>query len=97
MARALIGTVRSLGQKPCPRCLVQKCDIHYMGTPGDAALRSSQPRRDSDDRQELVKSAQRIIFEEGYALGSDKVELLLKPDSLVPTQVRGLLDLKTPT
>jgi hypothetical protein len=96
IARALIGTVRPLGQKPCPRCLVRKCDIHQMGTPEDTALRISQPRRDSDDRQKLVKSAQHIILEEGYAVASDKVEYLLKPDSLLPTQVRGLLDHRNP-
>jgi hypothetical protein len=56
-----------------------------MGTQND--FRSSLPRRDDQTRQKLVQTAIAQVIKEGYAVGSDRVEDLLKEDSMLPVQV----------
>jgi hypothetical protein len=44
---------------------------------------------DDDARQDLVRDARRLIYGKGYAVTSERVEALLFPTSLVPTEVRA--------
>jgi hypothetical protein len=45
--RVLLSSIKFLGQRPCPRCLVQKTDIHMMGMALDMKHRVTQERTDS--------------------------------------------------
>jgi hypothetical protein len=86
--RVLIATLRDMGMCPCPRCKIAKEDIPNLGTPADTAVRVEQVRRDDTARREKVSKARKLIYEDGYVVNSAKVEELLKPESLVPTEVR---------
>ena len=44
-------------------------------------------RRDTAERREKIFSACRLIYEEQYVVDTPQVEALLKPESLVPTEV----------
>jgi hypothetical protein len=79
--------IRSLGDYPCPRCLVALTDVHNMGTPHDLALREEQRRKDDTERRRKIDSARKIIFKQNYSVNTDEVEKLLKPTSLVPSRV----------
>ena len=61
-----------------------------MGTEADTQLRDDLKRRDINELREKVDTAHKIIYKDGYAVNSDRVERLLKPESLVPTKVRAL-------
>jgi hypothetical protein len=69
--------------------MVKKCDLHQMGTQDD--LRHSQPRRDDQARKKLLNAAIGKIMDEGYAVGGDHVEDLLRETSMLPVQVRSLI------
>lgn len=59
-----------------------------MGTAEDRLLRESARRVDNEERKKKVKEARKLILRNNYAVGTDKVELLLKPTSLTPSKVR---------
>lgn len=61
-----------------------------MGQPADMKQRTEQKRQDTEERQRRIDEARQIIYELGYAVGSDQVEALLKDKSWVPTEVRLL-------
>jgi hypothetical protein len=84
----MIATVKSGGLCPCPRCLVEQAKLDPLGRIENAASRASNIRVDTDIRQKLVKSARDFIYKDGYAVKYKKVNELLKPTSLVPTEVR---------
>ena len=44
-------------------------------------------RCDTAGRREKISSARRLIYEEQYVVDTPQVEVLLKPESLVPTVV----------
>ena len=48
--------------------------------------------RDDKRRQEAVEAARELIYNDGYAVNSAKVEALLSSESLVPTRVSWLVD-----
>jgi hypothetical protein len=58
-----------------------------MGTEADRAIRAQQHRQDDDARKAKIKEARRIIYEEHLSVNTNRVEELLKPTSLVPTNV----------
>ena len=58
-----------------------------LGTPEDQQRRKRLKRIDSEARNSLVTQARSIIYTEGLAVNSDRVELLLKPYSYAPTAV----------
>jgi C4-type Zn-finger protein len=76
-----------MGECPCPRCKIKKRDIWKLGTPEDMASRVELKREDDARRQEVVQSARKLIYEDGYVVNSKAVEDILKPESLVPTVV----------
>lgn len=49
--------------------------------------RVSLARVDDDDRKHGTQLARRLIYEKNYAVNSEAVERILKPQSLVPTSV----------
>lgn len=83
----LLATLRDNGACPCPRCLIQKSDTDGLGTRADREIRTTQQRIDNRTRQDAVKLAKRLIGK-GLGVESSAVERLLKPESLVPTEVR---------
>jgi hypothetical protein len=44
-------------------------------------------RVDDRDRQAVVSDARKKIYDEGYVVGSVKVESILKPRSMLPVEV----------
>ena len=79
-----------MGLCPCPRCLVEKKDIHLLGTAQDMRTRTYKLRADDDTRRQKVVEARKRMYEDGRVVGSVAVEELLKEESLVPTTVSRL-------
>jgi len=67
-------------------------EIPNLGTTKDRQVRLEQQRLDSAKRQTLVRDARKKLYEEGYAVDGEKVDGLLKDESLVPTEVRTTTD-----
>ena len=89
MSRVLLSSIRSLGNLPCPRCLVEKIKICAMGAVHDMKQRLECRRLvGSDSRwREKVEMTREFIFKKGYAVNSQAVEHVLAATSLVPTRV----------
>jgi hypothetical protein len=85
----LVAALRDMGKCPCPRCQVEKKDIHLMGLSEDMAKRAANLRVDDADRRSRVEQAHQLIYESGLGVTSTAVEEQLKGLSLVPTKVRG--------
>jgi hypothetical protein len=73
--------------RPCPRCLIPKAEFPNLGIPEDQRRRKRLKRIDDNARNNLVAQARSIIYTEGLAVNSGRVELLLKPHSYTPTAV----------
>ncbi|KIY66228.1 hypothetical protein CYLTODRAFT_355360 [Cylindrobasidium torrendii FP15055 ss-10] len=84
--KVLIATLRDMGRCPCTRCEIRIEEICNMGSPEDRAIRVERERRVTQDFLNATKAARHHIYEEGYAVGSDKVEALLQSHSWVPTE-----------
>jgi hypothetical protein len=54
-------------------------------------------RIDSKERQTMVSDARKKIHEEGYVVGSTKVESILKPQSMLPVEVSSRFIFILPT
>ena len=76
--------MRNNGGAPCHRCLVKKTHLFQLGAPADTE-RTHQRRNASQEQSDVIE-AQKFI-QNGYAVSSDKVEDVLKWQSLVPRQV----------
>ena len=84
--RIRIATIRDKGDRPCPRCLIDKLDIPKIGQVRDSRTRISKARTYAGD---LVRQARDFIYRLGLGVKSAAVERVLKQDSWVPTLVRG--------
>ncbi|KDQ13654.1 hypothetical protein BOTBODRAFT_90697, partial [Botryobasidium botryosum FD-172 SS1] len=85
--KVLLATLRNNGACPCPRCLVDKSDIHRMGMLSDQRCRTLYQRRDNQERRTRVKKARDLIYGRMRRLvGSSKVEDIMKQRSEVPTE-----------
>jgi hypothetical protein len=62
-------------------------NMHLIGTKRDAKQREALARVDNASRQIKVSNARQLIYESNFAVDSAAVERLLKPESLVPTEV----------
>ncbi|KAJ3508461.1 hypothetical protein NMY22_g16610 [Coprinellus aureogranulatus] len=60
--------------------------VPAMGLPNDRQIRSSLLRVDNAERQAKISQARKLIYLQNYSVNSKKVEAILKPTSLVPTQ-----------
>jgi hypothetical protein len=82
--RALLATIRNNGDHPCPRCLIQKADIHKMGQLLDKRNRLTAARSYIGD---VIRTARSFIYKLGLNVASAAVERLLFINSWVPTLV----------
>ncbi|KAG1807920.1 hypothetical protein EV424DRAFT_1543645 [Suillus variegatus] len=82
--KVLVATIRQLGGCPCPRCLIPKNRLHNLGMPHDGQQRITL-LRSSEERDQLVTTARKIIYDKNYGVDSTAVENILKPCSWVPT------------
>jgi hypothetical protein len=85
--RVLLATIRAKGSCPCPRCLLPLSLVQNLGTVRDRRHRVIHARVDDEDRRNKVDSARDYIYKQHYAVDSEKVEDLLKTESLVPIAV----------
>ena len=85
--RVLLSTIKNNADHPCPRCLVQKINTIKMGTRLDMRNRLTNIRIDDHVRQTTVKTARRLVFEEGIPLGSERLKTVLGKYSGIPTHV----------
>lgn len=85
--RVLLASIRYLGTHPCPRCLVEKCDIRKFGSKADLKRREKLVRIDDGPRQFDVETARKLIYTQGIPVNSDRITAILGPKSLVPTRV----------
>src|SRR5438445_298165 len=95
----LMSCLRYLALCPCPWCLLLKSKISLIGSKTDTKMHVILVRKDSKAK---VEKAQQLIFEKGIAITSKKIEEMLQPQSLTPTQVstrllRINLELMVPT
>jgi hypothetical protein len=67
--------------------LILKSKIPLIGSKTDVKQRLNLVRVDSEERQRDVEDARRLMFEKGVNITSEKVEKILRPESLVPTRV----------
>lgn len=91
--RALIATIRDMGDCPCPQCTIKKTDIGNVLSKADIRARQRLVRKDDRIRRDKIDKARDIIYTHGYAVNSERVEELLKDESWVPTKVRVSLNL----
>lgn len=85
--KVLLLLIRDMGNCPCPRCLVKKSAICALGTPADMKQRQDGKRVDSCALHMKIAKARKLIYQQGYVVNSKLVDDLLKPESLVPTEV----------
>ncbi len=81
-----------MGNCPCPRCLVPKQSIHLLGTQDDRDQRKTLIRVDDSSHRKTISSARKHIYQKQRPVDSVLVQRLLKPQSLVPTNVAHLLN-----
>jgi hypothetical protein len=86
MSRVLLATIKNLGQRPCPRCLILKKDIPDVGTPRDTQRRQ-RFRSDNKRKRQDVEDARKLIYQEGRLIQHKKVQDILGKQSTVPTRV----------
>ena len=87
--RVLLATIRDMGDRPCPRCLVPKDKLDLMGTLVDKGYRIGQGVRVYF--KNIVEKARQLIYRKAKGITSVAVENLLKETSSVPTIVRCIL------
>ena len=85
--RALLATIKNLGQYPCPRCLIPKKKIDVVGTPSDVRRHKNRAHKDDDRRRGDVKNVRKLMFERGCSIQNKLVKNLLNSRSLVLTRV----------
>ena len=80
-----------MGNCPCPRCLIPKLSKHLLGTQDDWEQRKTLRRVDDSSHKKTISSARKHIYQKQRPVDSVLVQRLLKPQSLVPTNVVPLL------
>lgn len=80
-------SIRNMGGFPCPRCLVPMDRMDLIGTRRDEKQRLTLERVDTASYRAKITGARQLIYENNLAVDSAAVERLLKPESLVPTDV----------
>ena len=85
LGRVLLATIRDMGDRPCPRCLVPKDKLDLMGTVLDNVYRIGHGIRIYF--KNTVEKARRLIYFRAKGISSVAVEALRKETSSVPTLV----------
>ena len=80
--------LKPLGRCPCPRCLVEKTNIHLAGTKRDKNTRKKRPRIDSPNVQRAIQEARRAVFK-GRSPAGPVVQWYAGEQSMYPAQVRS--------
>lgn len=88
--RILLACIKYLGEHPCPRCLVRKCDISNLGKRLDTRCREHLACVDSELRQGKINMVRRWIYQ-GFSFVSNRIKEVLNITSMVPTRVRSYL------
>ena len=70
---------------PCHRCLVSKSDLSTLGAPID--VERSEKERSPTLQALAIAEVRKEILQSQYAVDSLKVEMKLKPQSLIPVEV----------
>jgi len=83
----MLVTIKHLGNTPCPRCLVQKNEIHELGMKRDQNRRKRLARKDDQARKRNVETARKLLFEKGLRPGSKYISNILGANSLTPNRV----------
>lgn len=60
-----------------------------IGTKTDTKQRIRFARVDSIKRKKDIEAVRKLIFDGGLSITNERIELFLRPTSLVPTRVRG--------
>ncbi|KAF8165838.1 hypothetical protein B0H34DRAFT_856090 [Crassisporium funariophilum] len=84
--KILLTCIKQLGNAPCPRCLVRKCDVPELGTKHDMKMRKTSMRVDNKPRQDLVEKARKLIYVKGARVGGKAVAELLGRECLTPNR-----------
>jgi len=79
--------LRYLALCPCPRCLLLKSKIPLIGSKTDTRSRLKLVRKDDEARRQKIEAARRLMFEKGVNITSERIEKILRPQSLTPTRV----------
>ncbi len=85
--RVLLSSIRNMGNCPCPRCLIPKDSADRLGTKSDQRRRITLARKDHPQYRVQISSARDIIDQQNRSVDSEFVQRLLRPESLVPTEV----------
>ncbi|KAJ7210726.1 hypothetical protein GGX14DRAFT_363047 [Mycena pura] len=83
--KVLLASLRSLGARPCPRCMLPKEQIPELGTVNDMKRRETLARVDDPPRRTRIATVRRWIYERAYGIKSKAVENYLQPQSETPT------------
>jgi hypothetical protein len=76
-----------MGDKPCPRCFIQKDQIPQIGTLNDDRWRARR-RQDNKVYQSRVNHARSSVFDDELALTAQAVERVIGPLGYTTTRVR---------
>lgn len=76
-----------MGGCPCPRCCVTLDRTGLLGTERDKQQRVTLSRVDDLKHRSKISSAREMIYGKNWAVDSAPIQRLLKPESLVPTEV----------
>ena len=87
----LVACLRFIAERMCPRCLIRKDQVPFLGTKADERARE-QVRRDDLPTRVKIDSARHAIFLQGKGVKSARVERILKPWSMIPNRVRILFN-----
>jgi hypothetical protein len=87
LCRTLFVCIKYFAKCLCPRCLVEKEDVHKMGSKLDLKNRVTMMRIDDDHRRGKVNRVREWIYEKGMVLTSTFIKNQLGPESLVPIRV----------
>lgn len=83
-----MACLKAMGTCLYPHCLVQKADVHQMGTVNDLKRRVTNAHQDDHPTHWRIEEVRKKIFLKGRAINSAHVEAFLKDESLIPTRVR---------
>ena len=92
----LVAALKPLATCLCPRCLVEKNEVHKAGTPEDDEHRMNTSRVDSAVVHGKIRRARKLIFQ-GRSINSRRVKDLLNAQSLNPVQVGIFSSVMYPT
>lgn len=74
--RTLIAAIRYLGKRPCPKCWVEKINIHWLGSLRDFWTRR-RPRVSNQALLDAISIARKSIFWRGISVASQSFTTLI--------------------